>query len=83
MLIMYFLITGLGVLARFAFSLTITNEFFLASSNIAIWKIAIYHSTNYLIMIPVLLFPIYKLFLAFSSAISESNISKRAIEIIN
>lgn len=67
---MYFLITGLGVLARFGFSLTTSNEFYLAQGTIAIWKIAIYHATNYIIMIPVLLFPMVKLFIFIAGIIS-------------
>jgi hypothetical protein len=49
----------------------------MPSGSIAIWKVAIYHATNYIILLPVTFLPLFKLFIAISGMISEHNISKR------
>ena len=49
----------------------------------AIWKIAVYHFTNHIIFIPVLLVPMYKLFIVMSGAIAQKNVSERCLEIVS
>lgn len=79
----YFLISGFGILAGFLYKLTTPYEFYLSQGGIDIWKMVIYHFTNYIIFIPVLLIPIYKLYLALNAGITETNISNRALQLMS
>jgi hypothetical protein len=81
-IIIYLLLTAIGVLINFIYRLTTTNEYYLTSITIPIINIAIYHLTNFIIFIPVLLIPIFKLFVLLSGSLTEFNISKRPIDLI-
>ena len=71
---------GLGVLINFIYR-TMGNEFYLSQSKISTIYILIYHITNFIIFIPVLLIPIYKFQVAIAGLVVESRVSKRAIDI--
>ena len=45
------------------------------------WKVILYHATNYIIFLPLTLLPIWKLYVAISGSLTENNISKRELEI--
>ena len=81
MILFYFLLVGVGVLVRFALSLGST-PFYLSSSGMPIWYVLIYHLTNNLILIPVLLLPTFKLLVVLSGALAERNLSQRAIALV-
>lgn len=81
MLLFYFLLVGIAVLARFAFNLTTSTLFYTSSNSVPIWHVLIYHLTNYIIIIPVSLLPLFKLFIVISGAITEHNISKRSLNL--
>jgi len=77
MLVLYAFLTGFGILVRFCYSMTTSNEFFMPSGNIPIWKIFLYHATNFIILLPVTFLPLFRLFIAASGAVTEYNLSKR------
>jgi hypothetical protein len=78
----YLLLSGVGVLANFLYTITTPNKYYLSSSAIPVLNIVIYHLTNFIIFIPVLLLPIFKLFVLMSGSIAEASISKRPIDLI-
>lgn len=67
---------------NFLYKLTTTNQYYLATAAIPVINIVIYHLTNFIIFIPLLLIPIFKLFVLFSGFITQSNISRRPIDLI-
>lgn len=79
---LYLLLSGIGVLTNFLFRLTKSNEYYLAAAAIPTINIVVYHLTNFIIFVPVLLLPIFKLFVMFSGSIAEWNISKRPLDLI-
>jgi hypothetical protein len=78
----FLLLSGIGVVTKFLYHLTTPNEYYLTATTIPIINIVIYHLTNFIILVPVLLIPIFKLFVMLSGIVTESNISKRPIDIV-
>lgn len=78
----FLLLSGTGVLANFLYRLTTPNEYYLGSASISIISIVAYHLTNFIIFIPVLLLPTFKLFVLLSGTVAEWNISKRPIDLV-
>ncbi len=72
---------GIGVLINFIYGTT-GNEYYMSQSKIPIIYTLIYHLTNFIIFIPVLLIPIYKLQIAIAGFVVESRVSKRSIDIL-
>ena len=66
----YLLLSGVGVLVNFLYRLTTPNEYYLSASAIPVLNIVIYHLTNFIIFIPLLLIPIFKLFVLISGIIA-------------
>ena len=79
---MYLFITGVGVLTNFLYKLTTHNEFYLTQTSLSVANVMVYHLTNFIIFIPVLLIPIFRLFVLFSGSITETNVSKRPLDLI-
>lgn len=77
--VVYLIVSALGVFIQFLYSATVGNDFYLAQEDIAIWKIAIYHFTNHIIFIPVLLIPMFKLYVAMEGALTQRNLTNRCL----
>ena len=77
MVVIYFSMVLLGILVKFCFGLTTQNEYYMPQTGITLWKVVIYHATNYIIFIPVTMYSIWKLYVAISGSLTEYNISKR------
>lgn len=79
MLLAYVSLTVFGILVSFCYGLTTSNEFFIPSGSISIWKIAIYHALNNIVLLPVSYIPLLKLFVALGGAVTEWNLSRREL----
>ena len=62
--VIYLIVSTLGVFIQFLYSATASKHFYMLQENIPIWKGAIYHFTNHIIFIPLLLLPMFKLYVA-------------------